>query len=206
MNIKGKTIWIFRFFSVILHAEIKASYQNMNNKGNLTDERPPLLPVIFGTGFGSGFWPWGPGTAGSILATLIWLGLAAWGGMDGEHLQTLTLALVILSTLVGTWATAQLQPYWGEDPSRVVIDEMAGVWIPLSLLVPYDELGNAHDSWWWALVALVLFRFFDMVKPLGIKRLDRMKGAFYVMADDLLGGVYAAITMLIIKIIVAWVR
>ena len=47
----------------------------MNNKGNLTDERPPLLPVIIGTGFGSGFWPWGPGTAGSVLATLIW---AAW--------------------------------------------------------------------------------------------------------------------------------
>lgn len=44
----------------------------MNNKGNLTDERPPLLPVIIGTGFGSGFWPWGPGTAGSVLATLIW--------------------------------------------------------------------------------------------------------------------------------------
>ena len=112
----------------------------MNNKGNLTDERPPLLPVIVGTGLGSGFWPWGPGTAGSVLATLIWTAMAYWGGISGTlcgtDLQSVTFFLVIFSTIIGTWATAQLQPYWGEDPSRVVIDEMAGVWIPLSLLVP----------------------------------------------------------------------
>ncbi len=178
----------------------------MNNKGNLTDERPPLLPVIIGTGFGSGFWPWGPGTAGSVLATLIWAAIAYWGGIGGETLQHVTFFLVFLSTILGTWATAQLQPYWGEDPSRVVIDEMAGVWIPLSLLQPFTLSGSPKDAWWWALIALVLFRFFDMVKPLGIKKLDRKEGAFYVMADDLLGGVYAAITMVIIKIVVAIVQ
>ena len=178
----------------------------MNNKGNLTDERPPLLPVIVGTGLGSGFWPWGPGTAGSVLATLIWTAMAYWGGISGTlcgtDLQSVTFFLVIFSTIIGTWATAQLQPYWGEDPSRVVIDEMAGVWVPLSLLVPFTSNGTTGDSWWWAVIALVLFRFFDMVKPLGIKKLDRKEGAFYVMADDLLGGIYAAITMIIIKI--AW--
>jgi len=177
----------------------------MNDKGNLTDERPPLLPVIIGTGLGSGFWPWGPGTAGSMLATLIWAAMAYLGGIHGATLQSVTFFLVILSTLIGTWATAQLQPYWGEDPSRVVIDEMAGVWIPLSLLMPFNDLGQPKDAWWWALVALVLFRFFDMVKPLGIKKLDRMKGAFYVMADDLLGGIYAAISMLLIKIALAFI-
>ena len=177
----------------------------MNDKGNLTDERPPLLPVIIGTGLGSGFWPWGPGTAGSMLATLIWAAMAYLGGIHGATLQSVTFFLVILSTLIGTWATAQLQPYWGEDPSRVVIDEMAGVWIPLSLLMPFNDLGQPKDAWWWALVALVLFRFFDMVKPLGIKKLDRMKGAFYVVADDLLGGIYAAISMLLIKIALAFI-
>ena len=96
--------------------------------------------------------------------------------------------------------------YWGEDPSRVVIDEIVGVWIPLSLIIPFEEAGHKADSLWWAVIALVLFRFYDMVKPLGIKRLDRMRGAFYVMADDILGGVYAAITMVIIKIALAWVR
>ena len=122
----------------------------MNNKGNLTDERPPLLPVIIGTGFGSGFWPWGPGTAGSVLATLIWAALAYGLGITGESLQSITFFLVIVFTILGTWATAQLQPYWGEDPSRVVIDEMAGVWIPLSLLTPLTAQGEVKDAWWWA--------------------------------------------------------
>ena len=178
----------------------------MNNKGNLTNEPPPLLPVIIGTGFGSGFWPWGPGTAGSVLATLIWALMAYLGGFNGETLQSITFFLVILSTLLGTWATARLQPYWGEDPSRVVIDEMAGVWIPLSLITPFTTTGAPKDAWWWALVALILFRFFDMVKPLGIKWLDRKEGAFYVMADDLLGGLYAAVVMLIAKTVFLWVR
>ena len=78
---------------------------------------------------------------------------------------------------------------------------MAGVWIPLSLLTPFTAQGEVKDAWWWALVALVLFRFFDMVKPLGIKKLDNRQGAFYVMADDLLGGLYAAVSLIIIKII-----
>lgn len=178
----------------------------MNDKGNLTNERPPLLPIIIGTGLGSGFWPWGPGTAGSILGTLIWAPIAYMGGMDASMLQTSMLLLVVTFTVLGTWATAQLQPYWGEDPSRVVIDEIVGVWIPLSLIIPFDEASHKADSFWWAVIALVLFRFYDMVKPLGIRRLDRMKGAFYVMADDILAGVYAAITMVLIKMVWLWVR
>ena len=47
----------------------------------------------------------------------------------------------------------------------------------------------------------VLFGFFDMVNQLGIKKLDNRQGAFYVMADDLLGGLYAAVSLIIIKII-----
>ena len=178
----------------------------MNDKGNLTDKRPPLLPTIIVTGLGSGFWPWGPGTAGSVLGTLIWAVIALFAGLDGTTLQTTMLLLTVVFTILGTWATAQLQPYWGEDPSRVAIDEIVGVWIPLSLIIPFEEAGHKADSLWWAVIALVLFRFYDMVKPLGIKRLDRMRGAFYVMADDILGGVYAAITMVIIKIALAWVR
>ncbi len=174
----------------------------MNDKGNITDQRPPLLPVVIGTGLGSGFWPWGPGTAGSVLATALWAGMASIVA-DRVLLTGITLALVVLSTLVGTWAVRRLQPYWGEDPSRVVIDEMAGVWIPLALLPPLSQSGDG--AWWWILAALVLFRFFDMVKPLGIKVLDRQPGAFYVMADDLLGGVYAAVVLFVAKNICLWV-
>ena len=173
----------------------------MNNKGNLTDERPPFLPVIIGTGFGSGFCAgdrerlalyWQPSSGQPWLTDSV---------LRARACRASPSFLVIVSTILGTWATAQLQPYWGEDPSRVVIDEMAGVWISLSLLTPFTAQGEVKDAWWWALVALVLFRFFDMVKPLGIKKLDNRQGAFYVMADDLLGGLYAAVSLIIIKII-----
>lgn len=165
----------------------------MNDHGNLTDKRPPLLPTIIGTGLGSGFWPWGPGTAGSVVAVVIWL-LLGWplAGQMGT-LQLITLGLIVVGTALGTWATARLQPYWGEDPSRVVIDEMVGVWIPLLVVRPDDYLG--------AFVALVLFRYFDIVKPFGIKALDRRSGAFWVMADDILGGVYALVGVILFQTI-----
>lgn len=167
----------------------------MNDKGNLTDKRPPFLPMLVGTGLGSGFWPWGPGTAGSVFATAIWVALALALPADGFALHVVTWGMVVVFTALGTWATARLQPYWGEDPSRVVVDEMVGVWIPLAVLVRGD--------WWWAVAALVLFRFFDMVKPLGIRSLDRRPGAFWVMGDDILGGVYALVALLAVKWLVA---
>ena len=68
---------------------------------------------------------------------------------------------------------------------------MVGVWIPLLIATGWQE----------ALAALLLFRLFDIVKPLGIRALDRRKGAFWVMADDLLAGVYAAIMLHLIIII-----
>ena len=156
-------------------------------------KRPPVLPVIIGTGFGAGFWPWGPGTAGAVLATLIW-GVLVWLlGLDTTVL--VTMALIIVFTALGTWATARLQPYWGDDPSRVVVDEMVGVWIPLLMA----------ENWWQALLALLLFRLFDIVKPFGIRSIDNRKGAFWVMFDDIVAGVYAVVSLLVIETIVLWI-
>ncbi len=149
-------------------------------------KKPPIIPVIIGTGFGSGFWPWGPGTAGAILATLIWLVMLPL--LSPLVLIGITVALIVLFTALGTWATNRLQPFWGNDPSRVVIDEMVGVWMPLLVATCWQE----------ALVALVLFRFFDIVKPLGIRALDHRCGAFWVMADDLLAGIYSALVLYLI--------
>lgn len=149
-------------------------------------KKPPVIPVIIGTGFGAGFWPWGPGTAGALLGTLIWLGLSMF--IDPFTLIVITLALIVLFTALGTWATSQLEPYWGEDPSRVVVDEMVGVWTALLLAT----------GWQQALAALVLFRIFDIVKPFGIRALDQRHGAFWVMADDLLAGVYAGTVLYLI--------
>ena len=73
---------------------------------------------------------------------------------------------------------------------------MVGVWTPLLVAT----------GWQTALAALVLFRFFDIVKPLGIRALDRRRGAFWVMADDLLAGVYSAVVLFIIIAATGWER
>ncbi len=146
-------------------------------------KRPPILPVIIGTGFGAGFWPWGPGTAGAVLATAIWFAMSAVMGQTA--LIVVTAVLIVVFTILGTWATARLEPFWGEDPSRIVADEMVGVWIPLLLA----------SEWKTALAALLLFRFFDILKPLGIRKLDERPGAFWVMGDDIAAGIYSAIVL-----------
>jgi len=151
--------------------------------------RLPLLPVIIGTGFGAGFWPWGPGTAGAVLATAFWW--VAFTVLGVCHTPLLLGALIVVFTLLGTWATARLMPFWGDDPSRVVVDEMVGVWIPLLIVT----------CWWQAVVALLLFRLFDIVKPWGIRALDRRRGAFWVMADDIVAGLYSLLALYLIILI-----
>lgn len=151
----------------------------------------PLLPTIIGTGFGSGFWPWGPGTAGALTGMLIWYALSFM--LNSTLLFAVTLSCIVVFTIAGTWAVRRLSPFWGSDPQKVVIDEMVGVWVPL-LAAPASDI-------WLALASFVLFRLFDILKPLGIRTLDRRKGAFYVMADDILAGVYS----LIIIVAVQWI-
>lgn len=151
----------------------------------------PLLPTIIGTGFGSGFWPWGPGTAGALTGMLIWYALSFM--LNSTLLFAVTLSCIVVFTIAGTWAVRRLSPFWGSDPQKVVIDEMVGVLVPL-LAVPASDI-------WLALASFVLFRLFDILKPLGIRTLDRRKGAFYVMADDILAGVYS----LIIIVAVQWI-
>ena len=82
-------------------------------------KRPPFLPVFIGTGFGSGFSPFAPGTAGALLASIIWIAL--YFLLPFSWVLWLTAALVIVFTFAGIWAADKLETYWGEDPSRVVV-------------------------------------------------------------------------------------
>ncbi len=76
-------------------------------------KRPPFLPVFIGTGFGSGFSPFAPGTAGALLASIIWIAL--YFLLPFSWVLWLTAALVIVFTFAGIWAANKLETYWGED-------------------------------------------------------------------------------------------
>jgi phosphatidylglycerophosphatase A len=78
---------------------------------------------------------------------------------------------------------------WGHDSNRVVIDELQGMMTAL-FLMPND--------WRYLLVAFVLFRFFDIAKPLGIRRMEAFAGGWGVMLDDLLAGIYSNVLLQVI--------
>ena len=98
---------------------------------------------------------------------------------------------VLLFTAAGVWATDRLEPYWGEDPSRVVVDEMVGVWIAL-LAAPAGSIG-------YGVAAFALFRLLDIFKPLGIRRMESLPGGIGVMMDDILAGTYSFILIILAR-------
>ena len=109
---------------------------------------------------------------------------------DINAFNYLLIGLSVLFTIIGTWSISALGDEWGHDPGKIVIDEVVGVWITL-FFVPF--------SWVNVLLAFVIFRFFDILKPLGIKTIDKkMHTSFSVMLDDILAGVYSAIVLQLI--------
>lgn len=170
------------------HTEDVCSSQNISSK-------PALIDIMIGTGFGSGFWPWGPGTAGAALATIIWCCYAYLFNLSYSTIVIITFALTVLFTLISIRPINRLEKYWGEDPSRVVVDEMVGVWITL-LAVP------ASKEWYYVLAAFILFRIMDITKPLGCRWLDNnIHGGWGVMLDDILAGAYGAIVLFVATLI-----
>lgn len=151
----------------------------------MSAQKIPFFSLMIATGFGSGFSPVAPGTAGALLSLLLWV--VGYLLLPFALLQVILAVMVLLFTVLGIYTSGVMERYWGEDPSRVVVDEMVGVWIPL-LVVP-------DGGWWYVLAAFVLFRLFDIVKPLGVRRMERFGGGVGIMMDDILAGVYSAVLL-----------
>lgn len=149
------------------------------------------LARLLATGFGIGRIPQAPGTWGSLATIpLAWAAHAA-GGFP----MTVFLTLVLLAA--GVWASAVYAAEIGRgDPPEVVIDEVVGMLIalwPLSLgLWLMDQPGDLYPWPGWVL-GFLAFRFFDILKPPPIRRLERLPGGWGIMLDDVLAGVMAAL-------------
>lgn len=152
--------------------------------------RFPLFPKLIATSFGFGFLPVAPGTWGAILAIILWLPLYLWASPLAT--ATVTALAVLVFTVLGTWASSVSERYWGPDPVVACVDETVGQWI--SLLPVF-----AGCPWWEIVLSLALFRFFDIVKPLGIRAMERLPRGYGMMADDILAGVYSAAIILAIN-------
>jgi phosphatidylglycerophosphatase A len=136
-----------------------------------------LFHKLFSTCLGIGYIGKGAGTVAAVACCICWC--VAWRG--GYPPVVLSLAITAIITFVGVWSSSAVEPIWGKDPSRVVIDEVAGMCISL-LFIPVAIK--------YVLCALILFRFFDIVKPLFIRKLERLPGGWGIMMDDVLAGIY----------------
>ena len=144
---------------------------------------------IIASGLGTGYFPVAPGTAGSVLGIiLIWLVnyCLIFSISDSSLVLVLDSVAIFLITFFGYFSIKSVHKVWKHDASEIVIDEIAGVMIA-AFAVPFN--------WKYYLAALLLFRFFDILKPLYIKRIDRMKNNWSVMLDDILAGVYSFIVL-----------
>jgi len=150
------------------------------------------FPVFLATLGPVGRIPMAPGTWGSaaavLLAPFLFTPLPLWGRAF----------LLLLVLAVGVWAAGRAEVVLKQkDPGSVVIDELLGQWTALlPLTVP--TIVHFPRLWEYAL-AFVLFRFFDILKPFPIRRVERLfPGGFGVMLDDLVAGIYAAFCLLLI--------
>lgn len=158
-----------------------------------------LLAIFFGAGL---LRP-APGTWGSAVALVLGMGILQVAGFPALVLAT------ALITGLGFWAcAAQLRP--GQDPSEVVIDEVAGQWIALLFTAAafwargHAAIGfwsSGHAGWlpWPAWIfPFVLFRLFDIWKPGIIGRADRRDDPAGVMLDDLWAGLFAGVATILL--------
>ena len=145
------------------------------------------VAAFLATGFGSGLSPFAPGTAGSLVGLLLAWILASHVPILGSPLGLLMsgLAVGLLGVAVSGPVCRALE---SEDPGCIVIDEIAGQLVAVAGAVAVP----GRPAWAWA-AAFVLFRLFDVWKPLGIARLQRLPGGWGVVADDLAGGLVAGL-------------
>lgn len=141
-----------------------------------------FLYKVIATFFGIGYIGKGSGTVASIAFCILLYIIVA------SHLFSPgALALFALVTFVlGVFVSAKLEAIWGKDSKRIVIDEVLGMsvsllWLPVTLVT----LG----------LGLLLFRYFDIFKPLYISRTEKLKGGWGVMMDDLAAGLYTNILL-----------
>jgi phosphatidylglycerophosphatase A len=135
------------------------------------------------TFFGIGYLKPGPGTWGSVAAVLLWAALSFSSHPNPRAQFVVLLVWIVLASAPGVPAATIVERESGRtDPGFVVIDEVIGQWIAL--------LGSPLD-WRHGLIALVLFRLFDITKPFPVRQLERLPGGWGIIFDDVAAGLYA---------------
>ena len=139
------------------------------------------VACLFASFFYTGYLPYAPGTWASLVAVILWF-IIPWNSL------LFRLSLIFAVLLIGTFVSGIVEKRSGErDPSFIVIDEVAGMWLTLALLPKMTFPENIGRI----IFAFFAFRFFDILKVPPIKKLESIHGGLGIMLDDIIAGIYA---------------
>ena len=150
------------------------------------------LIKFLATGFGAGYSPVAPGTAGSVV------GIGFWWALNQQHLVWLRAVLMVLAVGFAIWCAGEASDILHHpDPPSVVIDEIVAM--PLVLI----GLGK---TWWHVVLGFGMFRLFDVWKPTPVREAQDFSGGIGIVLDDLLAAAYACLAAHSVLWLAAWMK
>ncbi|MEK7747590.1 MAG: phosphatidylglycerophosphatase A [Nitrospirota bacterium] len=135
-----------------------------------------FLSLSLATGLGTGYLPIAPGTAGTVLGFILFLPVRT-----APLVYAIPAWIALFAT--GVYVSQLSIHFLGQkDPKSVVIDEIAAIFLVM-LLIPASFL--------WQAFGFLLFRLFDITKPVGVREAEYLPGGLGIMADDLVAALYS---------------
>lgn len=152
-----------------------------------------------GIGLGSGLPKKAPGTWGTVGGLIVALPMLGLG-------FKVFLAITVFGCLVGSYICGKTSDLMGvHDDPHIVWDEWVGMWIamlPIAIAIdsrPSLPEFNGRNYLIAIIFSFILFRFFDIIKPFPIKWVDKnVDGGFGILIDDILAGLMAVITLILL--------
>ncbi len=133
---------------------------------------------------GLGLFPIAPGTLGSIVSWIVFIILS-----HHINMTFLTIVVIFLAIFICEQASKDLVE---KDHKSIVLDELVGIWVAMIPVLYISSTQQERIAY--AVIALILFRFFDILKPFPISYFDkRFKNGFGIVIDDLVAGIFAGL-------------
>lgn len=152
--------------------------------------KPDLFSVIFSSCFFIGYIPKASGTFGSLFALMFFF-------IPGFQNTIILFVVIIICFTIGIFTSSVMMKKYGDDPSVVVIDEAAGMWLTVLIFISLNPSGM---NLFYLFVCFITFRFFDIVKIQPAKFFDKMNSGLGIMTDDIISGIYAGATSFLISL------
>ena len=135
-----------------------------------------------------------PGSVASFITSLIYVFFF--------NFRIDIIFLIILVSLIFIFSVYSIDKFQNSfeeiDSKEIVIDEFVGQSIPILTIYSFMSKNDVNSFILYVMISFILFRFFDIVKPYPINRIDKlMKNGFGVMLDDVIAGIYSSLILLV---------